>query len=76
MTEEQGIALHKMSNYFWLRFSQLVAEGLDMVPPEILDEAMETMQEHASVYGSALEYFRSPCDKVFMIHKNQQDWSI
>ena len=50
-TENEDEACDAAVDFFWLRFSQLVHETLDIVPEAYQDDLKVRLEEHTSVYG-------------------------
>jgi hypothetical protein len=51
MTEDEHIKLVEIGNAFWRAFSKLCVEYIEMMPPELRDEARAYLGEKTSVYG-------------------------
>lgn len=52
MTEdEKNERLADLAEQYWLAFSALVEETLELVEPELRPELKERLQEKSSVYG-------------------------
>jgi hypothetical protein len=53
VTEDEQDLLHEVCNeQFWKDFGRLVGETLNKISPHLWEEALQRMQEKASVYGS------------------------
>lgn len=55
LSDVESAAMIELLDAYWLRFGELVARHLMLVPPHLIIVALARMQEKSTVYGSDFE---------------------